>query len=205
MKKKFRKLTDAVLIGSYEEVDGLELSTITKNNADNAKLNGLIIKGYETKFNNGTNTNRERYTKECLDNFVNDYFVANKLNMPVTLCHSSNFDYLVGRVLTLEVNSVGFYFVAYIPKAHAKYNDILVALKEGLLQGFSKEGWATDWESHYDDKSGAWLYDTITEMRITAVSLVATPANAQAFEKMQSVENGLEFIHEKPKKKRMFH
>lgn len=210
MKKKlYKKLTDAVLIGDYEEVENIELSTITKNAGDTQKLNGLIIKGYETKFANGTNTNGERYTKECLDEFVNEYFVNNKLNIPVTLMHGYRFCDVCGRVLIVEVNTTGFYFVVYIPRALSMYNDILVAIKEGILQGFSKEGWAVEYEPHFDSSTGEWQYDTITKMMLTGVSLVTTPANGVAFEKMQeAIRDATEFVNEtkdtRSKFKRMF-
>lgn len=194
MEKKsiYKKLSDAVLIGSYEEVDNLELSTITKNSADNTRLNGLIIKGYETKFNNGTNENHERYTRECLDNFINEYFVKNKLNIPVTLMHGYEFKDLVGRVLVCEVNTTGFYFVVYIPKTLSIYPDIVTSLKEGLLQGFSKEGWATDYEEVFDTH-GVWQYDLIKEMKLLAVSLVACPANGLNFEKTQEIADATKY------------
>lgn len=194
MAKEYRKINDAVLIGDYNEVDNLELSTITKNAADTTRLNGLIIKGYETKFNNGTNENRERYTRECLDKFIEEYFVKNKLNIPVTLLHGGRFDDICGRVLVCEVNTTGFYFVAYVPRSLARYNDIVTAVKEGLIQGFSKEGWATDYEPHYNTK-GEWEYDTITEMKLLAVSLVPTPANGVVFEKTQeTIKDATTFV-----------
>lgn len=194
----YKKISDAVLIGSYEEVNNLELSTITRNSADNTRLNGLVIKGYETKFG-GTNENGERYTRECLDKFIEEYFVKNKLNIPVTLMHGGSFADLVGRVLVCEVNTTGFYFVAYIPKTLSIYPDIVTALKEGLLQGFSKEGWATDYEPHYNAQ-GVWEYDTIKEMKLLGVSLVSCPANGIVFEKTQEVADATQFRKESNKK-----
>ena len=51
------KLQDTTLIGNWEEVQGVPASTITKNDKDVEKLDGIIVKGYETKFAGGTNEN----------------------------------------------------------------------------------------------------------------------------------------------------
>ena len=82
--KKKLVVKDAVLIGDWEEVNGIPLSKVTKNDKDTATLDGLIIKGYETKFN-VTNENGERYAPNCLDKFVQQYFVDHELNMVVDL------------------------------------------------------------------------------------------------------------------------
>lgn len=194
------KIHNAVALGSWEEVDNLPLSTITKNDSDTAKLDGLIIKGYETKFGN-TNENGERYEKECLDEFIQAYFVDNKLNMPVDVQHRNDIDHLCGRVLIVETNSVGFYFVVYVPKTYCKYEELKNLIKEGIIQGFSKEGWATDYDFMYK-KDGAFDYMLIKKMRILSVSLVSTPANANAFEKAQEIKNAT--ILRKNRKKSMF-
>lgn len=207
---KRHKLADVVALGSYEEVEGLELETITKNDADKgSKLSGLIIRGYETRFADGTNTNGERYTKECLDKFFAEYYQKRKLNMPLTLMHGYRMEDVCGRVLTIEINSVGFYFVCYIPKALPEYEGIKVRIKEGLLQGLSKEGWATDGRI-IRDKDGSFMYYLVEEMEMTAVSLVSTPANGNPLEKVQEIKNTLQIIKEnnEPRKKTlaaMFH
>lgn len=207
---KRHKLADVVALGSYEEVEGLELETITKNDADKgSKLSGLIIRGYETRFADGTNTNGERYTKECLDKFFAEYYQKRKLNMPLTLMHGDRMEDVCGRVLTIEINSVGFYFVCYIPKALPEYEGIKVRIKEGLLQGLSKEGWATDGRI-IRDKDGNFMYYLVEEMEMTAVSLVSTPANGNPLEKVQEIKNTLQIIKEnnEPRKKTlaaMFH
>ncbi|MGJ1042671.1 hypothetical protein ACR77V_12600, partial [Staphylococcus epidermidis] len=72
------------------------------------------------------------------------------MNMVVDLQHSEAVDDQVGRVIYLEVNTVGFYFVAYIPRSVARYEQVKNLLKEGILQGFSKYGYATDYEFNYN-------------------------------------------------------
>lgn len=188
-----KKIYNEVLIDSYEEVENLELSKIAQG--EQGKLNGLIVRGYEMKFNGGTNENGERYAEGAFSDFINRYFVEKKINIPLTLMHGRTFNDLVGRVLCCEVNSVGLYFVAYIPKGIKDYEAIKTAIKEGLIQGLSKEGWATDYD--YNDK-GEMI---INKFDLLCVSLVDCPANGVIFEKTQEVKDATQFIDRREKTK----
>lgn len=191
---KKRLIRDGVLLGDWQEVSGLPLSSVTKKDTDTATLDGLIIKGYETKFN-VTNENGERYAPNCLDKFVQQYFVDHELNMVVDLQHGWDIDSQIGRVIYLEVNTVGFYFVAYIPRSVARYEQVKALLREGILQGFSKMGWATDYEFRYT-KDGGLDYVEIKEFQLCSVSLVTMPANAIPFEAIgEPVKDGLQFVN----------
>lgn len=197
MEKLF--IRDAVLLSSWEEVDKVKLSAYTKRDGDTEELDGIVVKGYEMKYNK-VNENGEKYAPGCVDKFINDYFVANKLNVPVDVMHGTRFEDLAGRVLLIESNSVGFYIVAYIPRSAMRFNEIRAALKEGMLQGFSKYGYATDYEARYN-KAGEFEYFEIKEVAICSVSLVSTPANAIAFEKVgEVVKNATEFLTDHAKK-----
>jgi len=193
MEKK--QIFDSVPLGSYELIEGkgIQLSTITKNAGDTQVLDGLIIKGYETKFGK-TNENLEQYDPHCFDAFIENYFVKNKLNMPLTIQHRSDIEHLAGRVLVLEVNSVGFYFVCYIPKTYKHYDEVKNLLQDGILQGLSKFGWATNYDWIDTDRKTGEGYWLIKEMEILEVSLVATPANPIALEKTQEIKNALHFV-----------
>ena len=186
------KVTDSVMLSSWEEVDKVQMSTITKRDTDTATLDGIIVKGYEMKYNT-TNENGERYAVGCVDKFINDNFVANDLNVPIDVMHGYRFEDLVGRVLLIESNSVGFYIVGYIPRTAPRFTDIRNALKEGLLQGFSKYGYTTDYDYIYK-KDGSFDYILIKEMAICSVSLVSTPANRIGFEKVAEVQNSTAFV-----------
>ena len=189
MKERIR-ISDTTLIGDWDEVTDYEHSKITKRDKDTQRLNGLVIKGYETKFGK-VNENGERYEPGCLDKFVQSYFVDNGLNMVVDLQHSWDVDDQVGRVVYLEVNSVGFYFVAYIPRSVPKYQLVKTLLEEGILQGFSKSGFATDWD--WEEKDGDDVF-VVKEMNILSVSLVTCPANPIGFESIgETVQNRLEY------------
>lgn len=204
------EVKDAALIGDWEEIAAVPLSKYTKRDSDTAMLDGIVIKGYETKFN-VTNENGERYAPNCLDKFVQRYFVDNELNMVVDVQHSERVDDQVGRVIYLEVNTVGFYFVAYIPRTVARYEQIKNLLQERILQGFSKYGWATEWEYHYKE-NGDFDYVQFNEFSLMSVSLVTMPANAIPFESAgEPVRNRLQYYNSmaqaerpKPEKKSIY-
>lgn len=206
---KKRLIRDGVLLGDWQEVSGIPLSSVTKKETDTATLDGLIIKGYETKFN-VTNENGERYAPNCLDKFVQQYFVDHELNMVVDLQHGWDIDSQIGRVIYLEVNTVGFYFVTYVPRSVARYEQVKALLREGILQGFSKMGWATNYEYRFT-RDGEFDYVEIIEFRLCSVSLVTMPANAIPFEAIgEPVKDGLQFVNRlaeeqpKPKKKSIY-
>lgn len=184
-----QRVIDAVKLGSWSEVEKLK----TENEPAADKLDGLIIKGYETKFGK-TNENGERYDKSCLDEFIEQYYIKNKLNIPVTIQHRDDIRHLCGRVLLVEVNSVGFYFVVYVPRTYRYYADVLNAVREGILQGLSKEGYAC-WEDFipHRDKNDDIEYWEIRKFRLTAMSIVATPANGVPFEKVQQIKDTVQF------------
>lgn len=188
-------LRDSVLLGDWEEVPaGTDAQTIKPELAPE-KLDGLIIKGYEMKFAK-VNENGEKYDPNAFDEFIKSYFVDGKLNMPVDINHQGYKDWhaYCGRVLYIEVNSVGFYFAVYVPRTYPEYDRLLWCLKNGIIQGFSKEGFV-DW-SDYELKwkeDGSFDYELIKKMSVVSVSLVTIPANGFAFEKMQETKNALHY------------
>ena len=205
MKQEKKLIQDATLIGDWQEVTAMPLSSITKRDTDTQLLDGLVIKGYETKFGK-TNENGERYEQGCLDEFIQSYFIDNKLNMVVDVQHGYTIDDQVGRVIYLEANTVGFYFVAYVPRTVARFEQVRNLLAEGILQGFSKCGWATEYEYRYKE-NGEFDYMLIRKMDVLSVSLVTAPANAVAFEAIgEAVRNELTYRNRlndgtKPKKR----
>lgn len=187
-------IRENVLLGDWEEVQGVEAQTIKPELAPE-KLDGLIIKGYEMKFGK-TNENGEQYDVTAFDEFIKRYFVDGRMNMPVDVNHQGWQDWrsYCGRVLYIEVNSVGFYFAAYVPRTYPEYDRLLWALKNGIIQGFSKEGFVG-----YDDYDLVWNADgtfdheQIHKMNVVSVSLVCTPANGLPFEQMKETRNALYF------------
>ena len=201
MKKEFLNIggkdcpviRNAVKIGDWEEVKAIPVSTITKRDDDTALLNGLIIKGYEMEWDK-TNENRERYEKTAFDKFIQEYFVDRGFNLPVDIQHYDWIEALAGRVIYAEINSRGFYYVVYIPRTYVHYEIVLNLLREGILQGFSKMGYATDWKWVWDEETGDFDYELIKEFKLLSVSLVTTPANGIPFERLQETkQNALVF------------
>lgn len=196
--REFPRITDTTLLGNWEDIQAATMtraSVITKNDADTEILDGLVLRGYEMKWGT-TNENGERYEKGAFDAFINDYFVARDLNMPVDINHEGwrNWQAYCGRVLYIETNSVGFYFVVYVPRGYAYFEQLKWGLQNGIIQGFSKEGYADDWEWRYKE-DGSLDYELIKSMKLLSVSLVCSPANGLTFEKMQEVKNGLRYIN----------
>lgn len=180
---------------AWEEVKGIKASEITHRDEDNERLDGLIIRGYEMKWGE-TNANGERYEKGAFDAFINEWYVNKGFNMVVDINHEGYKDHYkqCGRVLYIETNSVGFYFVVYINRGYSQYDDLKWRLEQGLLQGFSKEGFATDWEWKWKE-DGTFDYELIKEIAVVSVSLVPLPANGVQFEKVQEVKNGTHYIN----------
>ena len=195
-KRAAHVIRETVLLGDWEEVQGVEAQTI-KPELSPEKLDGLIIKGYEMKWGN-TNENGEQYDQTAFDEFIKRYFVDGKMNMTVDINHEGwcNWHAYCGRVLYIEVNSVGFYFAVYVPRTYPEYDRVLWALKSGIIQGFSKEGFV-GWED-YDviwNPDGSFDHEQIHKMSVVSVSLVCTPANGLPFEQMKETKNALIFVN----------
>lgn len=173
-------IRDTVLIGDWQDVQALPLSSITKRADDVELLDGIIVKGYEMKWGT-TNENGERYEQGCFDDFISRYYLANGLNVVLDVQHDERPEWLVGRVLYIETNSVGFYIVGYIPRDDPSFQAVKSKLKNGLLQGFSKCGLVEESEYRYK-KDGSFDYELIKKISLLSVSLVATPANGVPFE-----------------------
>lgn len=201
MKKEFLNIggkdcpviRNAVKIGDWEEVKAIPVSTITKRDTDTALLDGLIVKGYEMEWDK-TNENYERYERTAFDKFIQEYFVDRGFNLTVDIQHYDWIEALAGRVIYAEINSRGFYYVAYVPRTYVHYEIVLNLLREGILQGFSKMGYATDWEWIRNKETGDFEYELIREFKLLTMSLVTTPANGIPFERLQETkQNALVF------------
>ena len=185
------EIKNQILLENFAEVDSVNASTITQDNGDTRVLSGLILTGYETRHSSSVNENGEVFEPNCLDKFVEEYYVKNGLNMPCSVFHNGNdFETAAGVVLKIENNTVGYKFTVYVPKTFKNYEDLKHLLKIGYLQGFSKFGWATDYEYIYKP-DGEFSHIKVKEMTIADVSIVASPANREKFDKI--VENSMKF------------
>lgn len=190
--QEFPLLCNAVTIGDWEDVKGIPTSQLTKRDEDTALLDGLIIRGYEMEWGK-INENRELYTKDAFDKFIQNYFVERDFNLVVDIEHAGHDpQWLAGRVIYAEINSRGMYYIVYVPRTYVHFEMVRNLLQEGILQGFSKMGYATKIDCD-NDENGDW-YEIISEFKLLAMSLVSTPANGMQFEKLQEVKrNGLVF------------
>ena len=187
-------IRDTVLIGDWQDVQALPLSSITKRADDVELMDGIIVKGYEMKWGT-TNENGERYEQGCFDDFISRYYLANGLNVILDVQHDERPEWLVGRALYIETNSVGFYIVGYIPRDDPSFSAVKSKLKNGILQGFSKCGLVEDSEWRYK-KDGSFDYELIKKISLLSVSLVATPANGVPFEDVADTRrNRLEYVN----------
>jgi hypothetical protein len=92
--------------------------------------------------------------------------------------------------------------VVYIPKTYINSEIVRHNLKEGILQGFSKEGWADEYEVKYT-KDGGFDYILVKKMTFIYLSLVATPANGIRFDKIKEtpdIRNSTKFEKAEEKK-----
>lgn len=187
-------IRDTVLIGDWQDVQALPLSSITKRADDVELLDGIIVKGYEMKWG-VTNENGERYEQGCFDDFISGYYLAKGLNVILDVQHDERPEWLVGRALYIETNSVGFYVVAYIPRSEPSFLAVKSKLQNGLLQGFSKCGIVEESEYRYK-QDGSFDYELIKKISLLSVSLVATPANGVPFEDVaETRRNRLEYVN----------
>lgn len=205
-KRAAHVIRETVLLGDWEEVQDINAQTI-RPDLSAEKLNGLILKGYEMKWGS-TNENGEQYDQTAFDEFIKRYFVDGKMNMPVDINHEgwNNWHAYCGRVLYIEVNSVGFYFAVYVPRyydienkdlgEYPYYRELYGKIKAGIVQGFSKEGFVG--YEDYDliwNTDGSFDHEQIHKMSVVSVSLVCTPANGLPFEQMKETKNALIFVN----------
>lgn len=186
-------IKNAVMLGEWADVKDIPSENLKKWTNDPDKLHGLIFKGYEMKWG-AINTNGETYDETAFDTFIEDYFVQKGFNMPVSIEHSEDPEWIAGRVLYIERNSVGFYFVVYIPDTYKNYAQVKWMVEEGLLQGLSKEGYFIDydWEQEDENDWNSW-YIRVHELMMSRVSLVCTPANGVKFESAKETKNAVKF------------
>ena len=190
-------IREQVLLGDWGEVQDIPTETRRKWTNNPEELDGLILKGSEMKFGQ-TNENGEQYEPTAFDEFIQRYFVDGKLNMPVDINHQgwSDWHAYCGRVLYIEVNTVGFYFVIYVPRTYPEYDRLVWALKNGIVQGFSKEGFVdVDGYEYHWNEDGSFGFELIKKISVISVSLVCTPANGLPFEQMRETRNALVFAN----------
>ena len=135
---------------------------------------GIEMAGVLTTFD-VVNTNGSVFTKDSYDGYVDDYYIANELNVPLVLYHNDkDIRSVAGKVKTMTKTESGVEIIGWIPRSAYYYNLVKAQITEGILQGFSTSGVVLD---------GQWREDGVLEVKRFAVlhaSLVATPADTGA-------------------------
>ena len=156
---------------------------------------GIEVSGTLTTFD-VRNENGGVFKKESYDKFVDEYFIANSLNVPLCLYHNDwDIRMVCGVVKSMTKTDSGVDMVGWIPKTAYFYNLIKSQIDNGILQGFSNAGGIMD--GSYDPDT-----DTleITDFALMHAALVASPADTGAtlrtvntifrgFEKQQDVKS----------------
>ena len=147
---------------------------------------GIEVSGVLTTFD-VPNENGTEFTKESYDNFVDEYFIAHSVNVPLVLYHNDTDPRTVaGIVKKLTKTKDGVELVGWIPRTAYYYNLIKAQISEGILQGFSNAGGMRDYE--WDEENNAIK---VTDFALLHASLVATPADTGAWlDTQNTVFNG---------------
>lgn len=155
---------------------------------ENGEETGIEVSGVLTTFD-VPNENGTEFTKESYDKFVDEYFIAHSVNVPLVLYHNDTDPRTVaGIVKKLTKTKDGVELVGWIPRTAYYYNLIKAQIAEGILQGFSNAGGMRDWE--WDEENNAIK---VKDFALLHASLVATPADTGAWLGTQNtVFNGFE-------------
>lgn len=158
--------------------DGGQRYRVVRNEA--GEETGIEVSGVLTTFD-VMNENGTLFTRDSYDKFVDEYFIANSINVPLVLYHNdTDIRNVAGIVKSMTKTDSGVEIVGWIPKTAYYYNLIKAQIAEGILQGFSNAGGIMDCE--WDEETGALK---VTDFALIHASLVATPADTGAM--MQSV------------------
>ncbi|MBQ5631130.1 MAG: hypothetical protein IIV15_07435, partial [Ruminococcus sp.] len=142
---------------------------------------GIEVSGVLTTFD-VPNANGTEFTKESYDKFVDEYFIAHSVNVPLVLYHNDTDPRTVaGIVKKLTKTKEGVELVGWIPRTAYYYNLIKAQIAEGILQGFSNAGGMRDYE--WDEENNAIK---VKDFALLHASLVATPADTGALLEAQN-------------------
>lgn len=164
---------------TLEAYDGGQRYRVVRNEAGEEL--GIEVSGVLTTFD-VPNANGTEFTKESYDKFVDDYFIANSINVPLVLYHNdTDIRNVAGIVKSMKKTDSGVEMTGWIPRSAYYYNLIKAQIAEGILQGFSNAGGVRDWE--WDDENNALK---VTDFALMHASLVATPADTGAMLETQN-------------------
>lgn len=144
------------------------INDFSKSESGNYKVSGLL----SIFDNEDENFNGYVYHKGCYNNFCENYYAANKKNIPLDILHNTGDIYhLAGKVTEFNATENEVRIIAEVSRFTPLFENIVGLIEDGVLQGFSDMSFVND--GHYDDKTGL-LH--VTECSIFSVSLVQNPA-----------------------------
>lgn len=139
----------------------------------------FIIGGYVRKFGK-VNENGEQFSNDAYDEFIEKYYEKNSLHIPVDVMHGGTILGVCGKVVLLEkVKTVGVWCEIEISKNAIYFNNITGLINDGILQGLSDYGYATDYEYKYNN-DGTFSHCIIKKQNLLRISIVDAPAEGTA-------------------------
>ena len=170
MEKKKLYITNFTTLAAH---DGGGRYRVIRNEA--GEEIGIEVSGTLTTFD-VRNENGGVFKKESYDKFVDEYFIANSLNVPLCLYHNDwDIRMVCGVVKSMTKTDSGVDMIGWIPKTAYFYNLIKSQIDNGILQGFSNAGGIM--EGSYDQETDTL---TITDFALMHAALVASPADTGA-------------------------
>jgi hypothetical protein len=159
---------------TFQAFEGGQRYKVIRNEAGDEL--GIEVSGVLTTFD-VPNENGTEFTSESYDKFVDEYFIAHSVNVPLVLYHNDTDPRTVaGIVKKMTKTGSGVEIVGWIPKSAYYYNLIKAQIAEGILQGFSNSGSVRDCE--WDEDNETWK---ITDFALIHASLVPIPADTGAW------------------------
>ncbi len=149
---------------------------------------GFRVSGYFKRWNT-VNFNKEMYDENSYDKFIEDYYVKNQLYVPLNVLHQGDLFHLAGKIIKMEKTKAGLWIEGEISKSAIYYSDIVAMIEDNILQGFSDEGWASEYE--YRETENGDFYWYVQDAVLSQISLVSTPAEAEA---KMIISNATKFV-----------
>ena len=169
----FAKLTAFDGGGRYE---------VVKNGA--GEETGIRLRGRLTTFDM-VNVNDMAFRLDSYDKFIDGYYRANGLNVPVCLQHDdTDVRNLCGIVEEMKKTDEGVDIVVNVPRGVYYYNLVKLLVDNGVLQGFSNCGAVMEAETNDE---GALI---IKDFALLHVALVTIPADTGAKLVRNTIFNG---------------
>lgn len=158
---------------------------------------GIRLRGRLTTFDM-VNVNDMAFKLDSYDKFVDGYYQANGLNVPVCLQHDdTDVRNLCGIVEEMKKTEEGVDIVVNVPKGVYYYNLIKLLIDNGVLQGFSNCGAVMDADTN---EEGSLV---IKDFALLHVALVTIPADTGAKLVRNTIFNGFGKREDKKEEKKI--